>query len=176
MSNLWLDRPWWKRGLLYHLYLIILKDNYYRTKRAVRWARVNARLAVRWCVLYITGRRYTMPVTVDVQKVVAGLMPRFIDAQMFLREREKNNRSLLTGMVVALMTGSVPPYTGWEWYKQAARRKSNLKKTTVYRWVGRPSVYQYKNTKIGLTEFVQDYVPRKEQLAARRRLKEMKTA
>ena len=55
MSNLWLDRPWFMRGLLYHLYLVVLKDNYYHAKRAGRWLRVNARLGLRYVVRFLTG-------------------------------------------------------------------------------------------------------------------------
>ncbi len=60
MSNLWLDRPWFMRGLLYHLYLVVLKDNYYHAKRAGRWLRVNARLGLRYVVRFLTGRRWTV--------------------------------------------------------------------------------------------------------------------
>jgi hypothetical protein len=142
----------------------------------LRRIRVYARIALRWFVRYITGRRYTMPITVDLQKVLPILSKRWTDAALFLREREQNNRSLLTGMVVALSTGSVPPYTGWEWYKNAARKRSGLRKGVPYRLVGRPVVYKFKDTKIGVTEWAQDYVPRSEQLAARKRLKQMRTA
>lgn len=173
MSNLWLDRPWWKRGILYHLYLVVLKDNWFRTKRAVRWARVNARVSLRWCVRYLTGRRYTVPLPDPRRVMMSWLRQWALAAAQVQVERESSNRALLTGMVVALTAGPSISYSGWEYYRAHLGAKRNGAKGRATRWVGRPSVYAYgpNKIKVGLTEFVQDYVPRAEQLAARRALK-----
>lgn len=177
MTHRWLDRPWFKRGLLYHLYLVVLKDNYYRAKRASRRARVLARLALRWVTWRLNGKWALVPQVVDQQKLFRSILPRVVDAQLFLRQREQDNRSLLTGMVVALLTKIVPPLTGWERYKYAAQRKSNYKRGLPGRVLGKPVVYKFQNgVKIGVTEWSQDFVPRAEQLAARKRLKELKRA
>ena len=177
MTHRWLDRPWFKRGLLYHLYLVVLKDNFYRAKRASRRARVLARLALRWVTWRFTGKWALVPQVVDQKRLIQSILPRILDAQLFLRQREADNRSLLTGMVVALQTRSVPPFTGWERYKYAAQRRSNYKTGLPGRVIGKPVVYSFKNgVKLGVIEWSQDFVPRAEQLAARKRLKEMKRA
>ena len=176
MVNRWLDRPFWKRGLLYHLYLVALKDNYYRAKRGARWLRVMSRVVYRWARNWFTGRRYALRTYVDLSKVYPTMHKRLVDAMMFLNDREGDNRSLLTGLNVALLTKSVPPYTGWEWYKQAARTRSYAPRTGPFRVVGKPVVYAFRDTKVGVTEWAEDFVPRSEQLAARKRLKQWRVA
>jgi hypothetical protein len=93
----------------------------------------------------------------------------YMDAQ---RERRKDNRDLLTGMVVALIAGpNLPPWSGWEYYRVHMGRKSSTKRSG--KLVGRPVVYKDEHgTKIGMTEFRVDYVPRQEYLAGRRRHKQ----
>jgi len=172
-SNRWLDRPWWRRGLLYHLYLVTLKDNVIRLRKAARWTRVHARLSLRWIVRYLTGRRWTVPLP-DKRKVMMSWLRQWaLTAAQVTLAREGSNRALLTGMVIALTSGPGITYTGWEYYRAHLGAKRNGAKT-VARFVGRPVVYAYKNTKIGLTEWRQDYVPRKEMLAARRALRASK--
>jgi len=87
-----------------------------------------------------------------------------------------DNRDLMTGLVVALLYGPVrDPWSGWERYKQAgAHRRSNFHGMAgIAKWVGRPSVViSPKWVKLGLTEFAIDYVPRAEQLAAKRAAKQ----
>lgn len=172
MSNLWLDRPWWKRGLLYHLYLVILKDNGIRALRAGRWLRVNARIALRVIVRYLSGRSALVPQIVDSEKFYSQMIDRQLAQRRFLIERERSNRSLLTGMVVALIAGHQQFLTGWQRYKYAATRHSGYKTMLATRIIGRPSVMKYPNlVKVGLTEWHQDYTPRREALAAKGRRK-----
>ena len=173
MSNRWLDRPFWKRGLLYHLYLVALKDNFYRAKRGARWLRVMTRVVYRWARNWFTGRRYTLRTYVSLAPVQKAMAKRWVDAMTFLAQRENTMAAMLTGLNVALLTHSVPPFTGWEWYKQAARTRSYAPKKGPYRVVGKPVVYSFRDTKVGVTEWADDFVPRADQLAARKRLKAM---
>lgn len=169
MSDLWRNRPWFKRGVFYYLYLVVLKDNYYRTRRAGRWARVNARLAFRFVVRYFSGRRWTVPMP-DKRAVMRARIDEFIRAMrpQHYAYRRENNRDLLTGMLVALTAGHSLYMTGWQRYKYAAARRSNSRNVPVT-LVGRPVVYQDQlKNKLGVTEFHQDYVSRAEQLAPRR--------
>lgn len=149
---------------------------------------VLARLWWRWIVRWWTGRRFTVPLP-DKRKVYVERMMSFLKTVIAEQARRReNNRDLLTGMVIALLHGpNVLPWSGWEMYKGANRPRSHLKKETVYRLVGRPSVMEYAiapkyrkdgqkkpgpvKGRLGLTEFWQDYVPRREQLAAKGRRK-----
>lgn len=168
MSDRWLDRPWWRRGLLYHLYLVVLKDNGTRVRRAARRTRVLARVWLRTLVRYLTGRSALAPQFVQREALLSVFRARilaYMDAQ---RERRKDNRDLLTGMVVALIAGpNLPPWSGWEYYRAHLGRKRSAKGPG--KLVGRPVVYKNEHgVKLGVTEFAADYVPRKEQLAARK--------
>lgn len=171
MKHSWRGSFWGRHALAYHLYLIVLKDNYYRAKRAARWSRVNARLALRRAIRFITGRRWLVPQIVDERKLQVAMFERLMQQMRFLAAREQDNRSLLTGMVVALTAGHSPFLSGWQRYKFAARTRSYYTKGVSGRIVGRPVVYDNKRTKVGLTEWSDHYVPRHEQLAARGRRK-----
>ena len=90
-----------------------------------------------------------------------------------LRIRTRNNRDLLTNMTVSLMFGALPhremPY------RMASRPWSNMSKKRKYTLVGKPLVTKYPNlTKVGVTEWSQDYVSRSEQLTARRMARQLK--
>jgi hypothetical protein len=176
--HLWLDRPWYKRGLLYHLYLVVLKDNRIRLQRAGRAMRVYGRVVWRWIVRYLTGRRWTVPLP-SQETIMKARIAEFVRALTpeFYAKRRDGNRDLLTGMLVALTSGHSQYLTGWQRYKYAAQKKSNYKTMLATRIVGRPVIYQDRlKNKLGVTEWHQDFTPRSEQLAARKRLKQEKTA
>lgn len=137
----------------------------------MRRIRVYARLALRWVRRFLTGRRWLVPQIVNAQKLQREMIDRLVKQIMFMRAREKDNRSLLTGMTVALTAGHSLFLTGWQRYKFAARTRSYYTKGVSGRILGRPVVYDNKRTKIGLTEWSEHYTPRREQLAARGRRK-----
>jgi hypothetical protein len=138
--------------------------------RPLRYLWVNARIIARWIVRRLTGRWATLPVYVNREAFFRDMTRRMFDQQVFLIEREKSNRSLLTGMVVALQTGSMPWFTGWQQYKFAQRKRSYAKGVPT-KVIGRPEVYKGKDTTIGLTAWDNDYVSRREELVARGRRK-----
>jgi len=140
----------------------------------MRRIKVLFRVWLRYVVRYLTGRRWTVPLP-DRRKVMLSWLRRWaLTAAEVHLERETSNRALLTGMVVALTAGPSISYTGWEYYRAHLAAKRNGAKGVPTRWIGRPSVYVYgpNKIKVGMTEFIQDYVPRAEQLAARRALKQ----
>lgn len=137
----------------------------------MRFLWVNLRLALRWVRWYLTGRRWLVPQTVNARKLQSALIDRVVKQVTFMREREKDNRSLLTGMTVALVAGHTQWLTGWERYKYAARPRSYYSKAVSGQIVGRPVVYDNKKVKVGVTEWSQNYTPRREALAARGRRK-----
>lgn len=169
MSDRWLDRPWWRRGLLYHLYLVVLKDNGIRVRRAAHWSRVLARVWLRTLVRYLTGRWALVPQLVRRETLIADFRRRIIAVMELQRERRKDNRDLLTGMVVALLAGpNLPPWSGWEHYRAHLGRRKRTAKGSG-KLVGRPVVYKNEHgVKLGMTEFAVDYVPRQEYLAGRK--------
>lgn len=135
----------------------------------MRRAWLYGRLAWRWLKRFLSGRRWLVPQVVNAKKLQAVLIDRLVKQISFLREREKDNRFLLTGMVVALTAGHSQFMTGWERYKFAARGRSYFRPGG--RVIGKPVVYDNKKVKIGVTEWSQTYEPRREQLAARGRRK-----
>lgn len=140
-------------------------------ERRVKRIRVYLRLALRYIRRYFTGARWLVPQIVDGRKLQSAIFDRYLGQLRFLAARERDNRSLLTGMTVALTAGHSLFLTGWQSYKFAARRRSFYTKATSGRIVGRPVVYDNKKVKIGLTEWSEHYTPRREALAARGRRK-----
>lgn len=138
----------------------------------MRRLKTLVRVWIRAIVRYLTGRRWTVPLP-DQRKVMEARVREFVAALTpeFYAKRRENNRDLLTGMIVALGFGHSQYLTGWERYKHASRTRSNYRREFATRIIGKPVVYSYKNTKIGVTEWHQDFVPRAEQLAARKRLR-----
>lgn len=138
----------------------------------MRRLKVLVRVWLRAIVRYLTGRRWTVPLP-DQRKVMEARVREFVAALTpeFYAYRRENNRDLMTGMVIALAAGHSQYMTGWERYKYANRKRTNYRRSLATRIIGKPVVYSYKNTKIGVTEWHQDFVPRAEQLAARKRLK-----
>lgn len=133
--------------------------------------RVTLRLALRFIVRYLTGRWTTVALP-DRKKIAVASALRFVRSWIEMAQvRRKDNRDLLTGMIVALQHGKmVHPLTGWERYKSAARPRPCLSKKIPAKVIGWPVVYKSaKGVKVGMTEFHPDYVPRSEVLAARRR-------
>lgn len=135
----------------------------------IRFIRVHARLALRWFVRFLTGRRWTVLLP-DPRRIMDARVAEFVRAltPAFYARRRDGNRDLLTGMLVALTSGHSQYMTGWERYKYAATRHSNYRRDIPARLVGRPVVYKNGLDKLGMTEFHQDYIPRAEQLAPRR--------
>lgn len=134
----------------------------------IRRVRVLFRLALRYVVRYLTGRRWTVPMP-SAKKIMEARIEEFVRAlrpQHYAYRRE-NNRDLLTGMLVALTAGHSVYMTGWERYKFATTRRSNYRDVPA-RLVGRPVVYKDGMNKLGVTEWHQDYTPRAEILAPRR--------
>lgn len=129
------------------------------------------RLALRYIRRYFTGARWLVPQIVNAQKLQREMIDRLVSQIMFMRAREKDTRSLLTGMVVALTAGHSLFLTGWQRYKFAARTRSYYTKAVSGRIVGRPVVYKQGLNKLGVTEWSEHYTPRREQLAARGRRK-----
>lgn len=129
-------------------------------------------------IRYLTGRRWTVPLP-RREAAHAELMQAFLGNVIpFLAARRKSNRAPLTGMVVALTAGpNLPPYSGWERYRSSMRSKRSYARGVPVRLVGRPVVYESgaNKTRVGMTEFIPEYVPRKEQLAARRKLPALQT-
>ncbi len=119
---------------------------------------------------YLTGRSAMVPQLVKREALMTVFRDRILAYTAAQVERRKDNRDLLTGMIVALLAGpNLSPWSGWEYYRAHAGRKRNGAKGRATRLVGRPVVYKDEHgTKIGMTEFRTDYVPRKEQLAARK--------
>lgn len=139
----------------------------------MRRLRVYVRLALRWIVRYFTGRRWTVPLP-SQRAIMDSRVAEFIRAltPAFYSKRRDGHRDLLTGMLVALTSGHSVYMTGWERYKHAAQTRSNYRREFATRIVGRPVVYQDRlKNKLGVTEWHQDYTPRREQLAARGRRK-----
>ena len=130
------------------------------------------RLVLRYIRRYFTGARWLVPQVVDARKLQSVLVDRVLDQMRFLAKREQDNRSLLTGMAVALTSGHSLFFTGWQRYKFAARTRSYYSKSVSGRILGRPVVYQDRlKNKLGVTEWSEHYTPRREQLAARGRRK-----
>jgi hypothetical protein len=140
----------------------------------IRRIRVYLRLALRYIVRFLTGRRWTVPLP-NQRAVMESRVAEFIRALTpeFYAKRREGNRDLLTGMLVALTSGPSIYMTGWERYKHAANRRTNYRREFATRIVGKPLVYQDRlKNKLGVTEWHQDYTPRSEILAARKRLKQ----
>lgn len=137
---------------------------------------VRTRWALRACRRWITGRSAMAPQIVSKKLLVEGMMRRFRTQWTARLARRTNNRDLLTGMTVALLHGpNIAPWSSWEFYKaHLGRKRSNYKpKRDVARLVGKPLVTKYppNDTKVGTTEWWQEYVPRQEQLAAKKAAK-----
>jgi hypothetical protein len=150
---------------------------------------VRLRLLLRWARRWVTGARWTVPLP-DRERVRQSQVERFLaNVLPFVTARRGNNRPLLTGMAVALLTGMVTrgPMSGWQAYRGAARRRTHLHRGIPCRLVGRALVtkfpreprYRLDGVKIpgpvasflSEVEWAPGYVTRREQLAARRRLR-----
>lgn len=136
---------------------------------------IRTRWALRAFRRWITGRSAMVPQLVSKKVLVEGAMRRFRTQWAAKTARRANNRDLLTGMAVALLHGpNIAPWSSWEFYKaHLGRRKTHYKpKQKTMRLVGKPLVIQYPNlTKVGGTEWWEGYVPRQEQLAAKKAAK-----
>ena len=111
---------------------------------------------------YATGKQ--LNAADDRVRAARAYIAHLLNNAMYPR---RDHRDLLTGMVVALTHGPWPRRDSrpGEWLK----KRSGLRRDTPRKVVGRPSVYVHKNrVKVGMTEFVPEYVPRAEALAARR--------
>lgn len=139
----------------------------------LRRLRVLLLLAFRFAIRYLSGRRFTVRLP-DRNKVAQGYINRLLPLIWgHLRQRTTNNRDLLTNMTVSLMFGARPHFEMP--YRMASRPWSNVVRGRKYKLVGKPLVTQHPNlTKVGVTEWSQDYVSRSEQLTARRMARQLK--
>jgi len=139
------------------------------------------RIVARFLRRYFSGSRWTVPLP-DRNAVVKGAMQPFLRALIAdYSTLRHTNRRLLTSMVVALTAGPLlPSWSGWEQYRAGLQRLRRVGVTHRPSWtqhVGRPIVMEIESNgrkvKVGLTEFWQGYVPRAEQLTARKRAKQV---
>lgn len=143
---------------------------------------LRCRIALRSIRRFFSGARWTVPLP-DRNKVLRATMQPFLRALIEDYSTSRNgNARLLTGMVVALTAGPLlPSYSGWEAYKwslQQLRRHGPQRPHFSPRSVGRPLVLSIESNgrkvRVGMTEFRQDYVPRAEQLAERKRARKVR--
>lgn len=140
--------------------------------------RVRLRLAIRWIVRRLTGRYTTVPLPRRENTREAGqrLIRTFRERFAIRESRRKDNRDLLTGMVVALRYGpNLPSLSGWERYRAATMRRLRQNNHDQGREVGRPLVVKFKGgIKVGVTQWRKGYITRKQQLAMRKAAKAAK--
>lgn len=125
----------------------------------------------RWLITWLTGKwAYTPPKVSDVAartEVSVKLAKAYLDR--VLARPTRDNRDLLTGMVVALTAGGWP-HKEPDFRGALDRCRRRASRVRGGRLIGRPQVLKYPNgVKVGTTSWAVDYVPRSEVLAAKRR-------
>jgi len=116
----------------------------------------------RWAVDWLTGRRWTVPQ--PDTRTVAQVWGRNFIANVWphLAARERDNRTLLTGMVAALLAG--PPF--------GPPHRRSTRPRSAGKLVGWPMVYRFPGgRKLGITEWDPAHISRQDHLEARRNKK-----